>query len=717
MSRLDPIDLTALDDAENENPSVASVSPAKFMQGANGVLEILSDSEEEEDMNVKPKVKEVGSPVARRGMKREALSDVPAAASAQKKAVTTRKDPPTTTTITQLKDPPLSAAMNPEIEIVFPPVPLFAAASLPPQDMDDDDDEIQFAGATGKNALADFPHARENCVVARIEVNALTHCANCFCYVCDVLASACTTWAQHCHARHGNPHWKRLRQEAANGGVPAAATTTAAAAIQTLAASAPSHGTWRRRGVSLSSQELLNAITRVYPSETAPPTPLFHTNLRHYQKQSLSFMLDVERNESQKVGWLCSEVGMGKSAIVIALVATNPKQKTSSKTYKATLVMTSVSLIGQWEDECKKHAPGLIVRRYHGPSREKVTESQLRKADIIISSATIKWTPLREFHRVVMDESHLFGSSSAKLDHGLSKKGKRRWCVTATPLSSSVSDLLQQASFLDLQIPWNTSKDESLSLYKAHMIRHVKAQRINGSAALSLPSSTTETKILPMSPAEKKLYRNARQRIAGVIQSIRQKSALKSTYLDMRLHAPLVQPLMNVTSSKIQQLKADLQGLQQRDAGMRAVVFTQFLDQQRHIVNAVESMGLKVYSLQGSTAAKARDTSIRDFQSLDEKGPAVFVITMRAGSVGITLTAASHVFLIEPCINPATEVQAAGRIHRLGQTKQVGVTKYVYGDSFETNIKTLHEKLASGQVEITPRGLQKTALRVLLVGL
>ena len=172
MSRLDPIDLTALDDAENENPSVASVSPAKFMQGANGVLEILSDSEEEEDMNVKPKVKEVGSPVARRGMKREALSDVPAAASAQKKAVTTRKDPPTTTTITQLKDPPLSAAMNPEIEIVFPPVPLFAAASLPPQDMDDDDDEIQFAGATGKNALADFPHARENCVVARIEVTA-----------------------------------------------------------------------------------------------------------------------------------------------------------------------------------------------------------------------------------------------------------------------------------------------------------------------------------------------------------------------------------------------------------------------------------------------------------------------------------------------------------------------------------------------------------------
>ena len=117
--------------------------------------------------------------------------------------------------------------------------------------------------------------------------------------------------------------------------------------------------------------------------------------------------------------------------------------------------------------------------------------------------------------------------------------------------------------------------------------------------------------------------------------------------------------------------------LKSRDPNMRAVVFTQFRDCYGHVKAMVQRIGMPLYCFDGSTSTKQRDQAIRAFQS-SPRGPAVFVITMLTGSVGITLTAASHVFLMEPCINPADETQAAGRIHRLGQTKPVSGTFQLY---------------------------------------
>lgn len=146
---------------------------------------------------------------------------------------------------------------------------------------------------------------------------------------------------------------------------------------------------------------------------------------------------------------------------------------------------------------------------------------------------------------------------------------------------------------------------------------------------------------------------------------------------------------------------------------MRAVVYSQFLEQQKFANKAVKSLGLKTYCFNGSKTADQRDRFIREFQSLEASDPAVFLVTIKAGSVGITLTAASHVFLLEPCIGPASEVQAAGRIHRLGQTKLVVVTKYVFEDSCESKIIELHERIQRGEIEFTTGHLSGDAVCIL----
>jgi hypothetical protein len=193
---------------------------------------------------------------------------------------------------------------------------------------------------------------------------------------------------------------------------------------------------------------------------------------------------------------------MGKTAIVISLVAANPMPFTAPVgTYKATVVMTSVSLMGQWEDECRKHAPRLKAYRYHPSSGGRMTLQEVAQADIIITSATKISNNILDpltFHRVVMDESHLLGSASAIVNCACLKRGDRRWCISATPCTSSLTELGYQSTFLQL----SANECRRLSFLKKHMIRHVKTQRINGCLALALPPTTTTVKVISMAQME-----------------------------------------------------------------------------------------------------------------------------------------------------------------------------------------------------------------------
>ena len=136
------------------------------------------------------------------------------------------------------------------------------------------------------------------------------------------------------------------------------------------------------------------------------------------------------------------------------------------------------------------------------------------------------------------------------------------------------------------------------------------------------------------------------------------------------------------------------------------------------IQKALGNAGYGKHGFTGGDDGNKRSKSIRSFQdsikAIEEgrqvkPGAKVFVATIKAGNVGITLTAATRVYLFEPCLDPVTEVQAAGRIHRLGQTKNVMVKRLVFNNSIESRIDEIHEKIKNGELAVT-NGLYKRKL-------
>ena len=431
MRKVDVICL--LDDDDDDVLSNAIVASRVL---ADGCIEILDSDDDEDEDNRKPAV--VNTPIKEKISNEENLSPN-----------VRRRLPGSSQQQASKKQTNTHSSSAPEEVTVLrqAPVPAFvpAVASMPSQNNHNhnNNDDIELLGSSGTNALIDFPHARENCVQFVFANDPSMHCANCYCYVCDAPVQDCSSWSTHCKATHKDPYWKRERERHHQKGV--APLLAAAAPHRNHNSNALQHrfpiqaphynnNNNIRRVNPASVKSLLDAVTRVYPSERSPPPP-FLTALRHYQKQSLAFMMDVEESGTSwkmneidtRGGWICSEVGMGKTAVVIALVASLPFDSNQPKVLgrkrlKGTVIMTSVSLLGQWEDECKKHAPHLKVVRYHPPSlTTNVTPNALHNADIIISSATFKWEDkmcLDEvlFHRCVMDESHLLYKQKTSAD-------------------------------------------------------------------------------------------------------------------------------------------------------------------------------------------------------------------------------------------------------------------------------------------------------------
>lgn len=446
----------------------------------------------------------------------------------------------------------------------------------------------------------------------------------------------------------------------------------------------------------------------------------------------------------------------GKSEVVLALIAANRLPPEEHPTLnqiqghhflryerlklKTTVIFTSVSLLGQWEHECRKHAPGLKVARHHPTSKSRITRENFFRNDVIISSSTFEWKPYLtegfEFHRVIVDESHLFATlpALARVKNAIKLYSSLKWCVTVTPFATGLGDLSLQLVFLNSSRKfwrndsleyalenWDLSIDQTKkqAFYtlaielKQCMIRHCKTQNIHGSQAWVLPESTATTVYMDMTPYERKRFAHAHES-EYIMQRMRREGA-KTLNIEkcFAFRFKDVAPEQGAGLSKIKALVDDLRQLKITEPSFRAVVYMQSLAMHRFCCERLRTERLNVFEFSGSTLAFKRDEAIRGFQNQADHRPSVFVITLRSGNVVITLTAASRVYILEPSMDPAAEVQASGRIHRIGQDKPVQVKKFVFRNCIESNIVKLHKEIAASRVSISDGFFPPRAVQIL----
>ena len=262
---------------------------------------------------------------------------------------------------------------------------------------------------------------------------------------------------------------------------------------------------------------------------------------------------------------------------------------------------------------------------------------------------------------------------------------------------------------------------------------------IEGEAALKLPDQNFQTIRLDMSEDERAEYKkpvteylgNYPIKLLALELKIVTKRQRAGNYYDGAKTGSIamIQASQDADLSKLTKLNyliTDLKALRVKEPNMHCVVFTHNKGGYYMIKKALENEGLVTEGFTSDDTPSRRSKSIRDFQDSikaveegrETKGGSVakvFVATMKIGNVGITLTAATRVYLFEPCIDIATEVQAAGRIHRLGQTKNVLVKRLVFNNSIESRIDEVHEEIKKGNLEVKDGYYPTDLLNILLL--
>jgi len=442
-----------------------------------------------------------------------------------------------------------------------------------------------------------------------------------------------------------------------------------------------------------------------------PPPPHLDHILRPYQVHGFHWL-----NYLHEVNWggiLADDMGLGKT--VQALSFLHHYKKTNEKL--RALVVCPTTLIFNWENEIKKFTPELTYYIHHGGDRIR-NKQALDQYDVIITTygtlrSDIKLLLEIPFDYVVLDESQAIKNPGSKVTKAACLlHAKHRLCMSGTPLQNNTFDIFAQMNFLnpgmlgsleffrqEFAIPIDKfgepdRKDHLRKLLFPFILRRTKEQ-----VAKDLPEKTETILYCEMEEEQRKVYdayrNDYRDKILGTIESQGiQRSQLTILQGLMKLRQICDSPaILNETerypnhSIKLDELAREIT---ENIGDHKALVFSQFLGMLGLIKEKLKSLNVKFEYFDGSTSAPDREKAIRNFQ--EDDSCRVFLISLKAGGVGLNLTAADYVYIVDPWWNPAVEQQAIDRTHRIGQTKNIFAYRMICKDTIEDKILGLQEK-------------------------
>jgi superfamily II DNA or RNA helicase len=493
-----------------------------------------------------------------------------------------------------------------------------------------------------------------------------------------------------------------------------------------LAARAGPHGTWQVQGdagLAALAQRLRAAGT---PPTVAMPTGLGLT-LRPYQKQGVAWLQYLRAHHL--AGILADDMGLGKTAQVLAhvLIEKQAGRLVLKDQAQPALVVLPTSLIANWLNEVARVAPGLRALALQGPARAENFEL-IATHDIVFTTYPLLWRDIRVFekqpwHLLVLDEAQMAKNASSRTARALRRvPARHRLCVTGTPLENHLGELW---SHFDLLMPgflgdsrsftrlWRKPIEDNGETQRAQLlkqrVRPFMLRRRKADVAVELPPLTEVQRPVQLQAAQRALYESVRLAADAQVRKALTQSGFAGaqiSVLDALLKLRqvcndprLVKGNTNTTirktnavteSAKMALLLAMLPSLVAE--GRRVLVFSQFTEMLDLVHAELQGIQLPHLMLTGATAPTARGALVREFQSATANSPPVLLASLKAGGVGLNLTAADTVIHLDPWWNPAVQAQATARAHRIGQTLPVFVYSLVVQGSIEERMLALQAR-------------------------
>jgi superfamily II DNA or RNA helicase len=470
-----------------------------------------------------------------------------------------------------------------------------------------------------------------------------------------------------------------------------------------------------------------------------PPLGALESVLRPYQKQGVAWLRFLR--DQQFGGVLADEMGLGKTLQVIAHLNAVVRAQ-SARERRPWLVVCPTSLVYNWAAEAARFAPELKVVRLHGPERHRQFDA-IAGADLVITSYALVRRDLErhratDYDTVVLDEAqHIKNRATQNAQSVKSLRSRHRLVLTGTPLENSVLDLWSIYDFLmpgylgnaddfreRYEQPIARERDAATMARLARRVRPFLLRRLKRDVAADLPERLEQVSFCELTEEQASIYEQllsatrreveqavgaqglAKSRMVVLTALLR----LRQACCDLRLlrlpaaaeaedpvaeeSAPSAKPGSPAgpagppegTSGKLQMFGELLDEI--LDGGHRALVFSQFTSMLHLLRDELDRRGLGYCYLDGST--RDRGNVVDRFQK--DSGIPVFLISLKAGGVGLNLTGADTVIHFDPWWNPAVEDQATDRAHRIGQTRVVTSYKLITRGTVEEKILALQQR-------------------------
>ena len=438
----------------------------------------------------------------------------------------------------------------------------------------------------------------------------------------------------------------------------------------------------------------------------------FHGLLRPYQKAGYDWFHFLRKYNFG--GCLADDMGLGKTVQTLALLQKVKEDNHEIGAHTTSLIIMPTSLVYNWMNEAKKFAPKLKIHAHTGTFRNKDIEI-FSNYDVVITTYGISRVDIEIlksffYEYIILDESQNIKNPASKSFKSVKTlKSKHKLILSGTPVENSVNDLWTQMSFInpgllgnqslfytEFVIPIEKKKDEEKASKLQALIKPFVLRRTKTQVATELPPKTENLFYCQMSEEQKDYYEEVKSEYRNELLLNLENGGFKKSQVQVLQgltklrqianHPGMIDEDYTGDSGKFENVIHTLENVLSR--GHKVLVFSQFV---RHLAiyrKYFDSEKTPYAYLDGATAK--RGEVVKEFQS--NKDIKLFLISIKAGGVGLNLTEADYVFILDPWWNPAVEQQAIDRTHRIGQNKNVFIYKFITKDTVEEKILALQNR-------------------------